>query len=83
MEVEQYGLLEKLELPELHASYLQETQGGQNKQGITEWRVCWQDIQMIYIKDLHYPLQDVSFFFLFAANSSSSRSVGGLPGGWD
>ena len=47
MEVEQYGLLEKLELPELHASYLQETQGGQNKQGITEWRVCRQDIQMI------------------------------------
>ena len=47
MEVEQYGLLEKLELPQLSASYLQETQGGQNKQGITEWRVCWQDIQMI------------------------------------
>ena len=42
MEVEQYGLLEKLELPELHASYLQETQGGQKQAG----DYCL-DIQMI------------------------------------
>ena len=83
MEVKQYGLLEKLELPELSASYLQETQGGQKQAG----DYCVEGVLAGYsndLKDLHYPLQDVSFFFLlFAANSSSSRSVGGLPGGWD
>ena len=33
MDTEQYGLLEKLQLPELQDSYLQETQGGKKLPG--------------------------------------------------